>query len=292
MYRLSDLYSEVIQKELQSGCGITCENVGPEMAILNRQLTDRCSLYAFNLVTRGWAKLIYGGRTFTIHKNDFFVSTPGVYIYTKEVSDDYSCWCLMCDEASAYGIPFARKIITAAYFPSMVQEEDTLAMNDHDISTIAHRMEEIYNYLNSRHPYKDDILQSLFSLFLCELLSIENAYQSAGELNPHAIDLFLRFLQLANENFIDRHDLEFYARSLSVSSIYLSRVVKRLSNQTIKNHLDRLLAMEACYRLTNTDTPVGRIAEELHFANPASFCKFFVRQKGISPREYRNKFVS
>ncbi|MDE6291261.1 MAG: hypothetical protein K2M16_06995 [Muribaculaceae bacterium] len=46
--------------------------------------------------------------------------------------------------------------------------------------------------------------------------------------------------------------------------------MKRLSNQTIKNHIYRLLTMEACFRLTNSDAPVAQIAADLNFANPGS----------------------
>lgn len=289
MYRLKDLYSEIIKKPLLSEIGIACERVDPDMAVLNRLLTDRCSMYSFNLVSTGWAKINYSGKEITIKKNDIFIFTPGATILTKEVSDDYACWCLMCDESTTYGIPFSRKIITASYYPSLTHDDCKLSLNDREYSVLAKRMEEIHQYLHSDHCYKDDILQSLYSVFVLELLNIENSFQPLVEVNLHLIDIFLRFLKLLNENFINRHDLKFYSDSLSVTSIYLSRVVKRLSNLTIKNHINRLLSMEACYRLSNTDKPIAQIATELNFANPASFCKFFSRQKGISPREYRNK---
>lgn len=290
MYRLNDLYSEIIKKPLLSEIGIACEKINPEMAVLNRLMTDRCSLYSFNLVNAGEAKIIYSGKELVIKKNDIFISTPGTTVYTEEVSDDYSSWCLMCDESTTYGIPFARKIITASYFPALTHDNCKLSLNDTEGTILAHRMEEIYDYLNSAHYYKNDILQSLYSVFVLELLNIENSYQPLEEVNLHSLEIFIRFLKLVNENFIAEHELGFYADSLAVTSIYLSRVVKRLSNMTIKNHIDRLLAMEACYRLSATDTPIAEIAVELNFANPASFCKFFNRQKGMSPREYRNKF--
>ena len=134
-------------------------------------------------------------------------------------------------------------------------------------------------------------MQALYSIFILDLLNIENQYTPIQAVNLHLIDLFLRFLKPLKENYIARHDLDFYADALSVTSIYLSRAVKRLSNQTIKNHIDRLLTMETCFRLTNSDAPVTQIAVDLNFANPASFCKLFSRQKGMSPREYRNKFL-
>lgn len=291
MYQLSDLYSKIIRKPLQSGSGIACEKLDADTAVLNRQLTERCSMYSFNLVTEGWATIIYCGKEISLRKNDLFIHTPGATIYTKDVSDDYAGWCLMCDESTAYSIPFARKIVTASYLPLMTNDDNKLPLTDIDTVVMDRRMDEINSYMNAEHCYKDESLQALYSIFVLDLLNIENKYTPIQTVNLHLVDLFLRFLKLLNENYITRHDLDFYAGTLSVTSIYLSRVVKRLSNQTIKNHIDRLLTMEACFRLTNSDTPVAQIAVDLNFANPASFCKFFSRQKGMSPREYRNKFL-
>lgn len=289
MYRIADLYSEIIRKPLLTDCGIACEIIDPAMAVLNRQLTERCSMYSFNLVMEGRATVIYCDREIVINKNDLFIFTPGATIYTKDVSDDYSCLCLMCDEAATYDIPLARKIITASYFPTLTHNDCKLVLDAHDASLMAHRMKEILDCQNSRHCYKDDILQSMYSIFVLDLLNIENSLQPIKDVNLHSIDIFLRFMKLINENFITHHDLKFYADNLSVSTIYLSRVIKRLSNLTVKNHIDRLLLMESCFRLSNSDIPVSTIAEDLNFANPSSFCKFFTRHKGVSPREYRNK---
>ena len=47
--------------------------------------------------------------------------------------------------------------------------------------------------------------------------------------------------------------------------------------------------MEACYMLRTSTKSISQIAEHLHFAEPAAFTHFFVRMKGMSPRDYRNK---
>lgn len=292
MYHLIDLYNNIIRKPLPTACGIACEIIDPDMAVLNRQLTERCSLYSFNLVLRGNAKVKYGEKEFEIGQNDLFISTPGIMVYTVDVSDDYYCLCLMGDEATTYEIPYARKIVTASYFPVSARCDSKLTLSASDAGVLELRLREIHSYINSSHLYKDECLYSLYSLFILDLLNIENKVKPYVDFNARSLDLFVRFLRLLSDNFVDHHDLEFYAGALSVTSIYLSRIVKRLSGQTVKNHVDRLLMMEACFRLTNTDSPVSEIAGNLNFANPASFCKFFVRQKGMSPREYRSEMVS
>lgn len=288
MYQLSDLYALIMNKELPSTCGIACERVDREMAILNRKITERCSLYSFNLVLRGWAKIRYHDRVLIIEKNDCFISTPGTEVYTLDVSEDYLGWCLMCDESPALTLPLARKIITASYYPIAISSGYKIRLPEKEAKLLARRLEEIFEYGLSSHFYKEDSLIVLFSIFILDLLNIEYDSLIPEKADLHSVDLFIRFLRLTNENFISHHDLGFYARQLAVSPIYLSRIVKRISAQTVKNHIDRLLIMDACFRLTSTSASISQIALDLNFANPASFCKFFVRHKHMSPRRYRN----
>lgn len=288
MFRLSDLYADFIKKPLPTNCGIVCELLDPPMAKLNRLLTDRVSCFSYTLVLSGNQTVEYDDKVTTIKKNDLFISTPGMRVYTKAVTDDYTSLCLMADEAVTYEIPYARNAIHASYFPSAVHTNNKLILNDCEAPWLEKRMIDMIAYMHSDHIYKNECLYSLYSTFILDLLNVERRFKGNMESNGATIDLFLRFLKLLPDNFIRHHEISFYADALAVTSIYLSRIVKRYSGQTVKHHIDRLLIMEAAYLLLGTDRPVAEIAASLNFANPASFCKFFIRHKGTSPREYRS----
>ncbi|MBD5355417.1 MAG: AraC family transcriptional regulator [Bacteroides sp.] len=287
MYRLSDLYENILRKPLPTQCGICCEIVDPHMAKLNRLLTESISCFSYTLVMRGTAIVSYDDKTTNLAKNDILIYTPGMLIKTLEISDDFSALCLMGDEAITYEIPYARNVISASYFPALAHSENKLSLSDCEAQWLENRLKEIYLYTTSNHIYKEECLYSLYSLFILDLLNAENRFRKDRELNGPTIDLFLKFMKLVTENFLRHHDISFYADKLAVTTIYLSRIVKRFSGQTVKNHVDRLLLMESSYLLRSTDEPISIIAERLNFANPASFSKFFTKQKGISPREYR-----
>jgi len=67
--------------------------------------------------------------------------------------------------------------------------------------------------------------------------------------------------------------------------------VKQLTGRTAGDYINQLLAMEAVYLLSTTSLTVSEIAYRLHFADIASFSKFFLRMKYLSPKEYRKKNV-
>lgn len=287
MYRLSEFYDKIMKKPLPTQCGISCEIIDPLMAKLNHQLTESISCFSYTLVVAGTARVSYDDKITNLTKNDLLIYTPGMMIKTLETSYDFSALCLMGDEAITYEIPYARNVISASYYPAVIHSENKLSLTDCEAHWLENRLKEINLYINSTHIYKEECLYSLYSLFILDLLNAESRFRKDHEFNGHTIDLFLKFMKLITENFARHHDITFYADKLAVTSIYLSRIVKRFSGQTVKNHVDRLLIMEASYLLTTTDAPISIIAEKLNFANPASFSKFFTKHKGTSPREYR-----
>lgn len=287
MFRLADLYREIIKKPIPTDCGVTCERLDPKMAKLNRLLTESVSCFSYTLILTGRQRVDYDGKEAFLEPGDLFISTPGMRVYTMEVSDDYSALCLMGDETVTYEIPYARNVISASYFPAIVHSENKFSLTTCETNWIERRMNEIIEYITSSHIYKKECLYSLYSLFILDLLNVEKKFRNDSDINNHTLDLFLKFLKLLTENYREEHNISFYSDSLAVTSIYLSRIVKNFSGQTVKDHVDRLLLMESSHLLISSDMPISAIAEKLNFANPASFCKFFTRNKGISPRGYR-----
>lgn len=287
MFKLADLYDKIIKKPMLSECGITCETVDSYTAKLNRKLTESVSCFSYTLVLSGTAQVRYNDHLTQLTENDILIYTPGMMIRTQEASEDFSALCLMGDEAVTYEIPYARNAIKASYFPSSARSINKFTLTDCEAQWIENRMKEIQDYIHSSHIYKNECLYSLYSLFILDLLNVESRFRNDSEAPGQTIDLFLKFMKLVTEHFLQHHNISFYADTLAVTTIYLSRIVKRFSGQTVKNHVDRLLIMESSYLLCSTDEPIAVIAEHLNFANPATFCKFFTRNKGMSPRQYR-----
>ncbi len=50
-----------------------------------------------------------------------------------------------------------------------------------------------------------------------------------------------------------------------------------------------MLMMEASFLLRTSSLSIQQIADRLHFADAPSLSKFFLRTKGLSPREYRKR---
>ncbi|MDR0228722.1 MAG: helix-turn-helix domain-containing protein [Flavobacteriaceae bacterium] len=137
--------------------------------------------------------------------------------------------------------------------------------------------------------YKEAI-NHLFSLFLLELTDISSLNNTIlkNKLSRKE-SLTIAFLELLKQHFRTEKLIRFYAEKLCVSENYLAKVVKEISGKTIGELIDYAIIVEAQLLLANSTLNIAEIAESLHFNNTSFFGKFFKRNVGCSPSNYRKQ---
>jgi len=75
---------------------------------------------------------------------------------------------------------------------------------------------------------------------------------------------------------------------LNLSKTHLERLVKEEFGCGAVKYYSKLKLMRACFLLQNSDLSIREISEQLGFYDESHFTKFFRRQNGATPREYRN----
>ena len=123
------------------------------------------------------------------------------------------------------------------------------------------------------------------------LLTMES--QSTGNVKVRSLS---RQEQLSKDFFVlllrrhrEEHDVSYYAEQMFVTPKYLSTVVRKTTGSSVQDWVGRLLLFAAKSLLKNSRLSVQQIADELHFSTPSSFIRFFHRQTGLTPRQYRIK---
>ena len=103
----------------------------------------------------------------------------------------------------------------------------------------------------------------------------------------HEQSIFDRFIYLVNLHAAREHHIGFYAAKLCLTERYLGTIIRQASGVTAKEWIDRALVTRIKVELRHTDKTIGRISDEMHFANPSFFCKYFTRLTSKTPTEYR-----
>jgi AraC-like DNA-binding protein len=96
-----------------------------------------------------------------------------------------------------------------------------------------------------------------------------------------------RFWELIGKNCIRHRDVKFYADALNITPFYLSQLTRAFFNDTPKGLIDRQVTLEIKALLSYSDLAIGRVADELNFADASYLCRYFKRQTGISLSHYR-----
>jgi two-component system response regulator YesN len=77
------------------------------------------------------------------------------------------------------------------------------------------------------------------------------------------------------------------SRELGYNESYISHVFADTMKTTIPEYVSSLRVQDAARLLKQTDHSVTQIALELGFGSIRNFNRVFLRQTGLSPREYR-----
>lgn len=266
---------------------IYCKETDAAITYKTNETHGYMAAFAFTLVTAGWLTVEYNGRVMTLRADDLYVYSPGQPVTVVAISSDYQGICLLADEDVTIESPTVHDLVHMAYAPIVQLHEPKLKLAHDDALLLADKMHEIVRYLHSSHIYKAEILRMLYAVFLLDLQNVQARAIPQRSVPQRVEELFIGFIRLLPLHFAEHHDIAFYAQQLNISTVYLSRIVRQVSSRTVVDYINQFLTMEASFLLRTSQLSIAQIAERLNFADLASFSKFFLRMKGLSPRAYR-----
>lgn len=266
---------------------IYCNETDMAITFRANRIQGFLAAYTFTLVIKGWLTIVYNGKELTLEPGDLYIYSPGMPVTILAASEGYHGICLMADERATIELPSVRDLVNIAYTPIVQLHEPKLSLAPNVAQHMEQKMRDIISYFHSDHLYRDEVLRMLYAIFL---LDVQNAQQQAivHRQTPQRVgEIFIGFIRLLPLHFAEHHDIAFYASALHITPVYLSRVVRQVASRTVVDYINQMLLMEASFLLRTSPMSITQIAEHLHFSDAPSFSKFFSRQKGVSPREYR-----
>jgi AraC family transcriptional activator of pobA len=94
---------------------------------------------------------------------------------------------------------------------------------------------------------------------------------------------------LVDRNFREQRQLNFYAEKLAITVDRLNDHVKQATGVTAGHLIRQRLLTEAKRQLIFTTQPIHDISKELAFADQSHFARFFRKQTGTTPHEFRDQ---
>ncbi|WP_418795127.1 helix-turn-helix transcriptional regulator [Phocaeicola plebeius] len=238
--------------------------------------------------TSGEGILSTGAQQFHLHKMSELIFWEGSIMQLIDASDDFHVRFLLYPKKLFLQAAISLDTTYFNYmreFPQYNHEEESwknisLWMNMGQLlftqppSAFSERLE--LNFLQG-------MLMWIFS-------SIPDTYVSVAESYTRKQLLFHKFMHLIHEHAAQMHQVSFYAGKLCISPRYLHEITETYSNgKTPKALIDEQLTAELKVLLNNPALSVAEIASLCQFPDSSYLSRFFKKNTGISPKEYRTQ---
>ncbi|MEU5696199.1 helix-turn-helix transcriptional regulator [Actinosynnema sp. NPDC020468] len=131
------------------------------------------------------------------------------------------------------------------------------------------------------------VLQAYLHILLVEMRRLHTDAGARRVEEDRGTALARHYLRLVSEELPHEQTVSGYASRIGVTSKHLADVVKRTTGKRPAEIIRAALTVEAKRLLTHTDLTVAQVSERLSFDNPSYFGRFFKRETGMSPGEFR-----
>ena len=292
----SDMETNKLSERLQSVCAAPSGNgfrIGHMPEVLLQNEIDDCTPHVHAFYEIIWFQKGEGIHTvdftdYEVRPGCIFFLTPG-QIHHFDDEKKYRgvsikmCTDFMKDEQNPGSLPLKYDIFHAFDIPPFYVIDDKVS------GTLAHLVEEMECEESKSQEFGNvDMLKALLRMFLINVL--RNGRQASGKI-PDEIKptrtLFLQFRQAIERNFRKTHAVQDYADMLNVAVRTLNKCVNECSGNSPLTLINNRIILEAKRMVRYTEMMIKEIALELGFDDPSYFVKFFKRQTGYLPSEFR-----
>lgn len=243
----------------------------------------------------GSVKYAYGQQQYDFDEGILFFIAPN-QVFSFEPDEDFSSsgFVLLVHPDFLWGTPFANKIKEFDFFSYAVNE--ALFVSENEEATLygfIHNIEK--EYKSTIDKFSQGIIISQIEAFLNYSDRFYQRQFLTRKISNHQI--LERLEQLLDNYFEENLQIEiglpkvqYVADQLNISPNYLSSVLKTLSGQNTKQHIQNKIIELAKLKLSTTNLTINEIAYELGFEYSQSFSKLFKAKTNVSPLAFRVSF--
>ncbi|WAC14538.1 helix-turn-helix domain-containing protein [Dyadobacter pollutisoli] len=153
---------------------------------------------------------------------------------------------------------------------------------------IAEQFEELLRQYSQSPALREDMIRVLLlQLFLTIEQSISTQQRQKGVFHKNAV--IGNFQKLIERNYTKHRLPGEYAEMLNVTPNHLNALCKEHIGMQAGELIRNRITLEAKRLLVNLDLTVSEIAYQLNFSDNSYFTKFFKKEAGMTPEEFRKK---
>ena len=265
-----------------------------EVAVL-RDIRDYNPVYGHDIVSKyltviichaGSARLLYDMQEVRFTANSIAVILPDHIMRPLEYSPDYSVTFIL--HSNAFCEELKTKRLTHDYekfhlTPSCHMTDEAMALYIKLLDVFEH----ICNSSIQLYPLRHEMLIAQSNVMV-ELTNACRREMDTNRVISRNHMVFQDFCHLLAMHCREHHEVAFYADKIHLSPRHFSLVIKEATGLSASDYIEEYILTQARNLLsTRPDMSVQQICYHLGFAEAPSFCRFFKRITGQTPKDYR-----
>lgn len=181
-----------------------------------------------------------------------------------------------------------NSLIEFPFFYTIHQDNPPLLLeNENDIRFLENLFRQSIAEIGQAGEFIPEMLRSILDLILTTCTARYQVNDSMLNKGKGQI-LVKRFFHLVEENHQKNLSLSDYSQMVGVTPNHLTQTVKLLTGKTSSQIIKAKQLLEIKRLLVHTNLSVSEIANQLNFEDQSYFTKFFKRETGITPIQYRS----
>ncbi len=182
-----------------------------------------------------------------------------------------------------------NRLIEFPFFYTIHQDNPPLQLeNESDIRFLENLFRKGIAEIARPEGYSVEMLRSILDLILTTCSARYQVSESLMNKGKGQI-LVKRFFHFLEENHRKNLSLNEYAQMIGVTANHLTQTIKQLTGKTSSQIIKDKQLLEIKRLLVHTNLSVSEIAGQLNFDDQSYFTKFFKRETGVTPLQYRSE---
>jgi AraC-like DNA-binding protein len=247
--------------------------------------------FAIGYTTSGSATFEFNNVRSHMETGDIFILAPTHSCRILNCDNNYTLSLLLLD-SNGHNLSVHLNYMVKSERWIQTYFHPVLHLSPNEASTMKECKDRIVEQINRRNcPNKTAFIRMATVWHHVELDNIMQMHSK--ELTDNGKPLTRRqalarqLYRLIINNYRKEHQVRFYSDQMCLTPQYLNQITTQVFGKTLSAIISDLIFSTARSMLLASDTSIQEIADELNFADQASFSKFIKKNSGYSPNTLR-----
>jgi AraC-like DNA-binding protein len=250
--------------------------------------THRYAFHVLMCITHGTCTHLLDFKPIHCEPGSLLTWRPG-QTHSFGLEEDWDGWMILFRPEFLLPSPAAAPDLKLVVGLERLPEH--LSLRDPELRSVTDAVAQMREDARIDAPPKDvhALLRYQLYALLLRLSIFHDRQEVRAGASTRALQRFKHFQQLVEQNFAKWHQVANYAEQLGCAEKSLTRATMQAAGMNAKAFIASRISLEAKRLLVHTDLSVTLIAESLGFEEATNFIKFFKREAGCTPAEFRRQ---